>query len=166
MAGVWRDWKEGGGKLFIKRTQENMPVHSLLWKLWNCGSRLLVWHRLFWCSSPKEFAPTGQMFTLRDGSGDKGRSDLSCALQPGLLHGKKALISPVDRISGQTGGTKPNRVMRTRMESPLQSGAKMRGCGQLPWGAPGIGASRTFTPQVIPGSGQRPFSDAHEAFCA
>lgn len=97
----------------MKRTQANMPVIPCF------GNSIGLWFSSAYlayvscCSSPKEFAPTSQTFALSNGSGDEVRSDLVCALQPRLFHGKKPLISLVDSISGQTGGTTPNGAMKT-----------------------------------------------------
>lgn len=97
----------------MKRTQANMliiPCFGNSIGLWLSSAYLAY---VSCCSSPKEFAPTSQTFALSNGSGDEVRSDLVCALQPRFFHGKKPLISLVDSISGQTGGTTPNGAMKT-----------------------------------------------------
>lgn len=82
----------------------------------NCGSLLLIWY-VSWGSSPKEFAPTNQTFTLRNGSGMKSDLVFSVfsteASATQSISWESSLIFHVGSISGQTAGTKPNRVMKT-----------------------------------------------------
>lgn len=103
----------GRGKQLLKGPGQTRLSHSLLLKQHRVVVLFAYLAYVSCCSSPKEFAPTSQTFALSNGSGDEVRSDLVCALQSSLFHGKKPLISLVDSISGQTGGTTPKGAMKT-----------------------------------------------------